>query len=420
MLDHIAEKTIIKAMMSGMMEEVTDEVPFYLFQTNDAKDTVKTMYNMRGQVTFNTMLQAKRFNSDYIYDCQSMEFDKEDLPYYVEKLKVAHVKKLANEYIRQLNKLIVSPCSLEEILPMLRNGVSIDFLETDSKLTIMPEDYAGEHFQGIIDRATNPETKKGIQFHNFPQLNSTFYGLQGGDLILICAQSGHGKTALALNISDDLSIDQDHIGYYCNAEMREEELTMRIASKRAIIPTQEVMSTNFMEVEKGDALAKLSDQYDLMAKKSLILSRIPIMSISSIHRGFKKLVNAGRKPDYILIDYIGRMELERKDTGLSEWQKLYLLSEDIKTLAIQLDVPIIALAQLNDDGQIEGAKKIKNACDGVLFFEPIGDDDTKYMNQSQKDYANYKIVKFKVRRNDNSKPIYINFTKKYQRIAEVW
>jgi replicative DNA helicase len=404
---------VIKAMMNGMMEEVTDEVPFYLFQSDDAKDTVKAMYDMRGQVTFNTMLQAKRFNSDYIYECQSMKFEKDDLKYYVEKLKVAHVKKLGNEYIRQLNKLIVSPCSLDEILPVLRNGVSVDFMETDSKLTILPEEYAGEHFRGILERATNPETKKGIHFKNFPELNGTFYGLQGGDLILVCAQSGHGKTALALNISDDFSIDQNYIGYYANAEMRDEELSMRIASKRAIIPTQEVMSSNFMETKQTEALSKLSDQYDLIAKKNLILSRIPVMSISTIRRGYKKLLNAGRKPDYILIDYIGRMELERKDTGLSEWQKLYLLSEDIKTLAVQLDVPIIALAQLNDDGQIEGAKKMKNACDGVLFFEPVTD-------QSQKDYANYKIIKFKVRRNDNSKPIYINFTKKYQRIAEVF
>lgn len=420
MLDLIAEKSIIKAMMNGMLDDVTDEVPFYLFQSKESIDTVKTMYGMQGKVTYNTMLQTKRFNSDYIHECQSMPFDNADLAYHVEKLKVAHAKKLGNEYIKQLNKMIISNCKLEDILPLMRNGVSVDFADTDSKLIIMPEDYAKDHYQNIVDRVNNPEAKKGIHFHNFPQLNSTFYGLQGGDSILVCAQSGHGKTALALNISDDLSIDQDHVGYYANAEMREEELTMRIASKRSFIPTQEVMSANFVEVEKDLALSKLAVQYDLMAKKNLILSRIPIMSISSIRRGFKKLVNAGRKPDYILIDYIGRMELERKESGLTEWQKLYLLSEDIKTLAIQLDVPIIALAQLNDDGQIEGAKKMKNACDGVLFFQPIEEDDTKYMNQSQKDYANYKIVKFKVRRNDNSKPIYINFTKKYQRIAEVW
>lgn len=412
--------TVIKAMMNGLMEEVTDEVPMYLFQSDDAKDTVQAMYGMQGKVTLNTMLQAKRFNSDYIHECQSMRFEKDDLPYWVEKLKVAHVKKLGNEYIRNLNKMIVSPCSLEEILPILRNGVNVDFAETDSKITIMPEDYAKEHFNGIMERATNPETKKGIHFKNFPELNNTFYGLQGGDLILICAQSGHGKTALALNISDDFSIDQNYIGYYANAEMRDDELTMRIASKRAIIPTQEVMSSNFMETKQTEALVKLSDQYDLMAKKNLILSRIPIMSISTIRRGYKKLVNAGKKPDYILIDYIGRMELERKDTGLSEWQKLYLMSEDIKTLAVQLDVPIIALAQLNDDGQIEGAKKMKNACDGVLFFEPVEEEDAKYMNPTQKQHANYKIIKFKVRRNDNSKPIYINFAKKYQRIAEVF
>lgn len=412
--------TIIKAMMTGMMEEVTDEVPFFLFQSQDAIDTVKTMYSMEGKVTFNTMLQARRFNSDYIYECYSMPFESDDLAYYVDRIKVAHAKKLANQYIREINKMMSGPVELQDIVKKLRDGVDVDFLEKESKLIIMPEEYAVEHFNGIMERANNPEIRKGIHFKNFPELNSTFFGLQGGDFLLMCAQSGHGKTALALNISDDFSIDQDYVGYYANAEMRDEELSMRIASKRAIIPTKEVMSSVFVETDKNESLVKLSEQYDLIAKKNLILSRIPVMSISSIRRGYKKLMNAGKKPDYILIDYIGRMELERRESGLSEWQKLYLMSEDIKTLAVELDVPIIALAQLNEDGQIEGAKKMKNACDGVLFFEPVTDDDMKFMNQTQKSYANYKIVKYKVRRNDNSKPIYINFTKKYQRIAEVF
>jgi replicative DNA helicase len=269
-----------------------------------------------------------------------------------------------------------------------------------------------------VNRALNPENERGIHLKSLPELNNTFYGMQGGDLILICAQSGHGKTALALNISDDLSITQNYTGYYANAEMRDDELSMRIVSKRAVIPAQEVMSSQFT-MDTVEALDKISTEYDLIGKKNLILSRIPVMSISTIRRGFKKLMNAGKKPDYILIDYIGRMELEGNVSGLTEWQKMYRLSEDINTLAVQLDVPIIALAQLNDDGKIEGAKKMKNACDGVLFFEPVAEDDEKHMNKWQKEYANYKIVKFKVRRNDNSKPIYINFTKQYQRITEV-
>ncbi|KRE33270.1 DnaB-like helicase C-terminal domain-containing protein [Paenibacillus sp. Soil724D2] len=418
-MDRVAEMTVIKAMMNGLMEEVTDQVPFYLFQSKDAQETVRKMYDMKGAVTFNTMLLAKRFSSDYINDCQYMKFEKDDLQYFINKLKVAHVKKLGNAHIRELNKLLTTDCKLEDLTTLLRNGVSIDFMDTGSKLTIMPDEYASEHFQGIFDRATNPEIAKGIQLKAFPELNDTFYRLLGGDLILACAQSGHGKTALALNITNDLSITQDYTGYYANAEMRDEELSMRIVSMRSSIPATEVMTSQF-STDMVDALDKISIQYDLIGKKNLVLSRIPVMTISTIRRGYKQLMNAGKKPDYILIDYIGRMEIEGNASGLSEWQKMYRLSEDIKTLAVELDVPIIALAQLNDDGQIEGAKKMKNACDGVLFFEPIlEEDDNAKMNEKQKKYANYRIVKFKVRRNDNSKPIYINFNKKYQRISEV-
>ena len=121
-MDVVAEKTIIKAMMNGFMEEVTDEVPFYLFQTKDAQETVRKMYEMKDAVTFNTMLMANRFNSDYINDCQYMRFEKDDLKYFVDKLKVAHVKKLCNEHIRELNKLITKDCNLEELTTLARNG----------------------------------------------------------------------------------------------------------------------------------------------------------------------------------------------------------------------------------------------------------------------------------------------------------
>ena len=153
----------------------------------------------------------------YIYDCETIQFSPETLPYYIDRLKVAYVKKLSMEYANQLQMMVQSTCTLEQILPVVRNGIHVDFDESRSRLTIMPEEYAKEHYEGIAERAMNPSKKKGIHFKNFPELNSTFYGLQGGDLILVCAKSGHGKTALGLNISNDFSIDQNCYGFcFCN------------------------------------------------------------------------------------------------------------------------------------------------------------------------------------------------------------
>jgi replicative DNA helicase len=236
---------------------------------------------------------------------------------------------------------------------------------------------------------------------------------------MVCAQSGHGKTAFALNLVNDIALDQDYTVYYANAEMRPEELTQRIVANRAQIPASEIMSGRPVEVPKEVALERIFKEYSHMREKQLILSRVPMMSITTLRRAFRILANRDNKPHLILVDYVGRLELEGGEKGLQEWQKLYQISENLKALAVELDIPIVALAQLNEDGMIEGAKKMKNACDGVLFFEPIPEGEEEGMTQAQRRYANYRLKKYKVRRNDNSKPIYFNFDKKYQSISEV-
>lgn len=420
-MDQIAEMAIIKALISGLTTEVADAVPFFLLQSEEAQSTAKLIYSMDGAPTFNTMIKDRRFNKEYLYNCYYSKCDVEDIPYYADKLKLAYAKKLAYEHIDNLQTLIESKeCTLDKLVSSLRNGMDVDFIGRENKNIVMPEEYAPEHYEQILEETNNPTVKKGIHLKQLPQLDNTFYGLKGGDLILACAQSGHGKTALALNIVDDLSVDQGHIGYYGNAEMALEELTGRIVSKRAIIPAAEVFSRNFVEVSKETALSKLSEQYEILRNSGLILSKIPIMNVATLRSSYRKLANGGKAPRYILVDYIGRMEPVKDTRGLQEWQTMYLIAEELKTLAVELDIPIIALAQLNEDGKIEGAKKMKNACDGVLFFEPITKDDEEHMNETQKKFANYRLEKYKVRRNDNSKPIYINFTKKYQRIAEVF
>jgi len=426
MINVNAEKHVIYAMMNGMIDEVTDQVKPELFQSPLSQKVSLKIWSVssRGAVTMNVLLKEFKFDDqaqNYIQSCAVTRVEEGELSHHIISLKVAYAKKIANEYISKINKMVVdSNCSLRDITKLINDGANLHIdTEEAKKLVLDPEEYAAEHYLKLTERANSPDVEQGIRIKNLGQLDSTFFGLKGGDLIMGCAQSGHGKTALALNIAENVAVTQKKIVYYANAEMNEEELTSRIVSNKSLIPAKDIMTGSFDGTNKDIALKRLYEVYKQLKESGLYLSKIPHMSVSTIRRGFKKMENGGKRPEMIIIDYIGRMEPTFDTRSMQEWQILYRLAEDCKTLAVELDVPILVLAQLNDEGKLEGAKKMRNACDGLLYFELVTESDEEIMTDFQKKTANYKIVKSKVRRNDNSKPIFINFDKKYQRISEV-
>src|SRR5699024_12672982 len=107
--------------------------------------------------------------------------------------------------------------------------------------------------------------------------------------------------------------------------------------------------------------------------------------------------------EYLIVDYVGRMEV--KNYHGSIWDELYEITKQLKELAIRMDVPIFLLAQRNHYGEDEGAKKMMNECDGVLFFQQTTEEDEELVNSSvicdREDIINYKIVNKKVGRDDN-------------------
>ncbi len=292
------------------------------------------------------------------------------------------------------------------------------------KEILLPTEYAPAHKAAFEERMRNPTKTVGLSLapndSGFERLNETFMGIRGGDCIMICAQSGHGKTALALNIARVLGVEQAHVTYYLNTEMDEEELSGRLAAQ--------ISGASFTEIytgiiDSGTSWPTILKAYDKLADSKVVLSKIPHLTVTKA-KGLASIVRQKMQGlECLIVDYIGRMEPEDA-RGLQEWQQLYQIIEQLKTLAVELDIPVIVLGQLTEAGMLEGAKKMKNACDGVLFFQPTGESDQEGIeraigNGQKRSLVNYKIVKYKVRRNDNSSPIYCRFNKRTQKVVEL-
>lgn len=289
---------------------------------------------------------------------------------------------------------------------------------------LLPTDYAPAHKAAFEARMRNPKKTVGLSLapneEGFERLNETFMGIRGGDLLMICAQSGHGKTGLALNLARVLGVEQNYVTYYLNTEMDDEELSGRLAAQLSGASFSEIYTG---VIEQGTSWPSILKAYDKLAESKVVLSKIPHLTVTKA-KGLASIVRQKMQGlQCLIVDYIGRMEPENT-RGLQEWQQLYQMIEQLKTLAVELDIPVIVLGQLTEAGMLEGAKKMKNACDGVLFFQPTTADDAEGIdraigNAQKRMLVNYKIVKYKVRRNDNATAIYCRFNKRTQKVVEL-
>lgn len=321
----------------------------------------------------------------------------------------------------------------DELIASLQNEMS-SFITGDSEENIIfPKDRANQELTELNERLDDPDSAKGIPYsitkengltEGFPSLDKAFHGAHGGDLIMIAAKTGIGKTAFALNLARFFSFRQPHWGYYMNTEMRLKEMTSRLLAPIAGVRANEMLygviegSPSEVEAKKN----RMRSSIKLYEESKLVMSRIPDLPLHKAQGLARQVKNKLPELEYIIVDYVGRMNVAGfKGNG---WDELYEITRQLKELAMTLDVPVFILAQRNDAGDVEGAKKMKNECDGVLYFEPTTEEDDEHIREKiysiNKDKINYKLTKEKVRRDDNPYPIYTIFDKTKNYITEVW
>jgi replicative DNA helicase len=188
-------------------------------------------------------------------------------------------------------------------------------------------------------RQKNKSRLSGIPT-GFPALDHLTCGLQASDLIILAARPSMGKTALALNIARSAAVEADVPVAVFSLEMSKEQLSMRMlcAESRVnsarlrdgLLDTDDWISLHHAAGVLGNAPIYFDDSPD-----------IRVLEIKSKARRLKKNKGLG----LIIIDYLQLMEAqhksERRDLEISE------ISRSLKSLAKELNIPVIALSQLN-------------------------------------------------------------------------
>lgn len=244
--------------------------------------------------------------------------------------------------------------------------------------TISAFDFASgmlDVFYDGIDETKRKERTVNLRWKKF-QRNCG--GLGAENLVIVSAPSGKGKSAFALNIAENVGVTQDIPTLYINSELSNEQMQMRMDSLMAYVDSRKIAEGEYSEdghayepVEKA-----IRDAAGTFRKKSLLFKKIPDLQLSNIESALRKDANE-RKTRLVIVDYLGRMDV-MKTAGkrdLQEWQILKMAAMRLKTLAIKYKLCIVMVAQLTDDGHLQGSRGMKNECDLWINIERLKSDD---------------------------------------------
>ena len=200
-------------------------------------------------------------------------------------------------------------------------------------------DLVGESLKQIEERAENGEAVTGVAT-GFTDFDNKTTGLQGGDLIIVAGRPSMGKTSFAMNLAEYASLKNDAVTAIFSMEMSGTQLSTRLISSMGRINQQKIRTGKLTD----DDWPRLTNAVALLSKANIFIDDTAALTPIDIRARARRLKRE-KGLDLIVIDYMQLMQLsnnsENRATELSE------ISRSLKALARELDVPVVALSQLN-------------------------------------------------------------------------
>ncbi|WNM24455.1 replicative DNA helicase [Demequina capsici] len=203
---------------------------------------------------------------------------------------------------------------------------------------------------GQIDQASKHDgSLKGVPT-GFRDLDDLTGGLQGGQMIVIAARPAIGKSTLGLDIARSASIHHNIASVIFSLEMSKEEITKRMLSSEGNVKLTQ-LNKGPLGPSDWDRLARASSR---VSTAPLFIDDSPNMTLMEIRakcRRLKQQHNLG----LVVLDYLQLMSSGRKVE--SRQQEVSEFSRALKLLAKEIEVPVIAISQLNRGSEQRGDKK---------------------------------------------------------------
>ena len=216
-------------------------------------------------------------------------------------------------------------------------------IENSALLSMSEGDIIGEVLQKFEKLQSDPNALKGIST-GYRYLDKMTHGLQPGALIVLAARPGMGKTSLAMNLVENAALRGGKTCAVFSLEMPRSEIVQRLICSYAGVSMQNALSGKLTAKE----WKKLLTAGDKLKQSNIYIDDSSVVTPAEIMSKCRRLKTANGGVDMIMIDYIQLMSSgDSKMAGAeNRQQEVASITRDLKIMAKELGVPVIALSQL--------------------------------------------------------------------------
>ncbi|MCC6098994.1 MAG: replicative DNA helicase [Olsenella sp.] len=202
-------------------------------------------------------------------------------------------------------------------------------------------DVMGDLYTELGEACQNPEGSLGVMT-GYSGIDQRLQGLRPGQMIVIGARPGVGKTSFALNLAVNAAAHGASIAFF-SLEMSKVEIAQRLLSAQARIPLSAIRGARIQDNQWPTILEATRD----LSKLDIMIDDTPGTTVTEIRAKARRMLQ-GKEHGLVLLDYLqllsppaGRHRADSRATEVSE------MSRGIKIMAKDLEVPVVALSQLN-------------------------------------------------------------------------
>ncbi len=261
-------------------------------------------------------------------------------------IRVVRDKSVMRNLIRTCNEITAEALEEEKDAKVVLDEAEQAIFE----LTEMKERKGFERIQPIADEvfikikdfaANRAHALTGLAT-GYRDLDLLTSGLQQGDLIIVAARPSMGKTALCLNIAQRAAVNERAVVAVFSLEMSKEQLVMRMLSSHASVDARRLRNGTLSNQE----WARLAESIGTLADTRLFIDDTAGISVLEMRAKLRRLFAEEKKVDLVVLDYLQLMSGSSRRSE-NRQQEVSQISRDLKALAKEFSVPVVALSQLS-------------------------------------------------------------------------
>ena len=402
-----------KAVLGGLMLEterydaVSLIIQFSDFEGQDHQSIYQSMGELVNAnkpldpLTVSGRLDSKNLltragGKNYLIDLASSSPSAANLEAYAEMIRQKSISRKLMKINSEISQLIINPQGKDAESLLDEAETKIFSLNDEASRTSSSIQKLDTLIPNTIDKL-NEIAAAGSSLlgtsTGYKDIDKELLGLQDGDLIIVAARPSMGKTALAMNMVENIVTDKEIEGgvLVFSLEMPAESLTTRLLASHAKINQQKVRSSN---MNKND-LKKFMESSSKLKDLPLYIDDSSILTPMELRARARRIYR--QEPNglsLIVVDYLQLMQLpastENRVNQISE------ISRSLKMLAKELKVPVIALSQLNRAveqrpnrrpimADLRDSGAIEQDADVILFIyrDEVYDEDTEAGNKAE-------------------------------------